>query len=316
MKSFDMKPRKPEQTLKQKIYYKIFYYPRFFLFIAVRLFYIFCYTYGIWELPLPKKTILYLSDEYVEKWTKKFLDTYQPNHTDNMYNSNVDTCFYDKCEYKEAVEVENNDLEKKWRTRILMENTPRGNVIMYYDAFKQGFVYYSDNSNIPYPIMNAVVMKYVLLYRCRDFFVDENIVPEDNKSPFIDLYINEKPAKKTKESDDSNNAESMSISTQSDVFAKLKTYNTVSSKIVSTENPDNLNNESNKTEPEKTYARNRIVHLGKISNFRFIQSQKRPVGIQFTSSLLDGLKTESLVQKQVFSYKDYKKLKDTISIVG
>ena len=127
MKPIENIPRKTEPSFMRKIYYRVSYYPRFFLFIMVRLFYVFCYTYGIWELPVPKKTIMNLSDEYVEKWTKRFLDSYQLTTTDTSdncsshpvdfsgscsrdakenvnYNSNIDECFYDKQSYKLAVE--------------------------------------------------------------------------------------------------------------------------------------------------------------------------------------------------------------------
>jgi hypothetical protein len=81
------------------------------------------------------------------------------------------------------VQEENNELEKTWRRRILFENTPRGNIMMYYDAFKQAFAYSSDQQ-IPYPILNACAMKYVRIYRCLDFFLDSNTLPNDRVSPF------------------------------------------------------------------------------------------------------------------------------------
>ena len=77
--------------------------------------------------------------------------------------------FYNKKEYKQAIKEENNDLEKKWKSNILYKNTPRGNILMYYDAFKLGFVYTCDTS-VSYDILNALAMKYVTEFRCLDFF--------------------------------------------------------------------------------------------------------------------------------------------------
>jgi hypothetical protein len=59
----------------------------------------------------------------------------------------------------------NTELEKMWRTRILFENTPRGNVIMFYDPYKLGFSFYCDQKIISYDILNAIATKYVRMFR-------------------------------------------------------------------------------------------------------------------------------------------------------
>jgi hypothetical protein len=102
-------------------------------------------------------------------------------------NSNIDNRFYLKEAYEEATKEQNGDLEKEWRKRILMEYTPRGNVIMYYDAYKRGFSYYAD-THISYPLLNAVAMKYVCMYQCLDFFIDENVHKDVSDSPFLRIH--------------------------------------------------------------------------------------------------------------------------------
>jgi hypothetical protein len=162
---------------------------------------------------------------------------------------------------------------------------------------------------MPYFLINAVVMKYVLLYRCRDFFLDDQITPENKHSSLLNISSKPEPSTET-----TTNNESITKSGEkppilkSSAFAKLKNYNTVSGKL-SSPNPQTDKNESDKND-EKNYTRNKIIYYGKISNFNFLQKTKVVKHVAFSSDLLDGLKSNSEVQRQVFSYKDFKKLKD------
>ena len=104
-------------------------------------------------------------------------------------NKNVEKIFYDKKQLVEILVQQNNELEKIWKSRILIEKSPRGNIIMYYDAYKQGFAYYSDTNGIPYNILNAVAMRYVINFQCRDFFMDNEYVDEQKESPLIKIYL-------------------------------------------------------------------------------------------------------------------------------
>lgn len=153
----------------------------------------------------PAKPISTLSQDeiYVQKAKQQFLDTFLQEGILNKpcgvnYNENIPSVFYDISDYKYAVLLDKNDLELSWKRRILMQSTPRGNVIMFYDVYKHGFSYYADNS-VPYTVLNAVVMKYVLLYRCRHFFLDEQIVPIGCSSPFVALYCKETDTQNAKQ---------------------------------------------------------------------------------------------------------------------
>jgi len=258
------------------------------------------------------KTVLSLSDEYIEKHTRRFLETFsQDNRID--YNSGIDAIFYNKKELTELLSDENNYLEKKWRTKLLFENTPRGNVVMFYDAYKQGFQYYSDQSSIPYPILNAVSMKYVITFRCRDFFVDENILPENRRSGIIERHEEqskaEKQAKAEKESPiESESAVGKLVPSKSSAFAKFKSYNTVSAKASGSVNTTMKSSEKRIENTLKESAAapkltNSLVSMGKMSNMSFIQKgvSKTP---EFESVLLP---------KKKMSYADYKKLIDFAS---
>ena len=154
-----------------------------------------------------------------ERLTKTYSD-----ETRN-YSSNIDPAFYCKKELHEIMDNENNYIEKQWKTRILIDSTPRGNIIMFYDVYKQGFAYYSDQNSIPYTILNAVAMKYVLFFGCRDFYVDAYFLPKDYISPLAKiLFEDEKDKKQIKDDDNDIESNKKTIDINKGPFAKLKNY--------------------------------------------------------------------------------------------
>ena len=52
------------------------------------------------------------------------------------------------------------------------ETTPRGEIIMYYDAETKSFHYYSNSKNIPYSTLDAVARKYVCLHKDASIYID------------------------------------------------------------------------------------------------------------------------------------------------
>jgi hypothetical protein len=297
-------------TIKKNAVYSF----RFTLFLLIRIVYYVMYKYGIWEQPPPPVTITSLSDDYIKLQTSKFLASYENLNT-NTFSMNIEKCFYDPKLHTLAIEDVDNELEKTWKRRIMFENTPRGNIIMHYDAYKQGFVYYSDNSNIPYYVINASAMKYVIMFRCRDFFMDDKITPENMHSPLLDIRNKQDTPPETANVDstatDAKTGDPPIL--KSSAFAKLKSYNTVSGKL----NTDNSKKpiEGNKAESEeKKHTRNKIIYSGKISNFNLLQTPKVVKRVAFSSALVDGLKSNSDAQNRVFNYRDFKKLKEKQSV--
>jgi hypothetical protein len=266
---------------------------------------VFYYTYAyllkvyVFFVPLPIQipvpTIIDFTNQYIEKNKKKFLDTFNIDYP--MANINIENEFYDKKAHKIVCLDSGNSLENNWRRRVLFETTPRGNIIMFYDAFKMGFSYYSDVNNLPYNLLNAVAMKYALMFCCRDFFMDDNILPKDKLSPLIKIYA-EEPEKidkiKKKVNRTNTNAKNP--------FAKLKDYKKI----------ENKSDEPDKKEVEIDNVTNRFLCLGKTVNFKFIQSLPKDAFKLngFKSNLLDHLSGETTLQNQVMNYKDFKNLRN------
>ena len=215
---------------------------------------------------------------YVDKHNTKFLNTFTDIATN--YNANIDDTFYSCEQYKIMVGHIDHPLEKQWKTKILMEFTPFGNVVMYYDVFRNGFAYYSD-INLSYNIINAVAMKYVLTFSCRDFFMDERILPEEyNKLPILKV-INEADKEREKE-DKKAKKDNDGDEDFREFYRKMKENN----------NTPFIKHRSKNAEKEKTkekakeFISNKFIYQGKIVNFQMTQKQKRmPVKIVIDTNI-------------------------------
>jgi hypothetical protein len=122
------------------------------------------------------------SDIYIKNAKKQFLEIFEEHSFHAKYNSNVSPLFYKPEELEKELIISKNELETRWNNNMLIEDTPDGNVVMYYDVYKQTFVYTCDKQ-LSFKMITAVAIKYVLEFRCIDFFVDMTILPPDYKSP-------------------------------------------------------------------------------------------------------------------------------------
>lgn len=251
-----------------------------------------------------KESFLDIDKKYILPLKTKFLSTFENKEIN--FNENIDSIFYDKKGYSNCVSESNNELETTWKTKILFENTPRGNIIMFYDAYKLGFSFYSDQNVISYDILNAAAMKYVSLFRCRDFFIDESIIP--TTSPFIKLYFTDDTKKAFKNIDKSSFVKLQNYSKNNSNKKQIANIPTsMVSNLFSFKTPTIKQEKQQSNEPEK--MKNKFLYLGKIHNFKMTQftPKKRKVLTKFTSPLLDNIKLDSNVQRQRISYSDFKK---------
>lgn len=260
------------------------------------------------------------TETYFEKQKKLFISTFDIPDSATKMNENMDKEFYDIEEYKKTIVVENNDFEKKWKTRVLYEYTPRGNIIMFYDVFKKGFSYYCDQQSIPYNILNAIAMKYVRIYSCRDLFIDDKITPKDHPSPLLKIKEIEEKTEKSKIQEEYQKNGINKDALNKGPFAKFKKYNS-EDKNKNNKNIDKTKNENDKdlhkdndknetnNEKEKKYNLNKFIFLGKTINFSFTQkTEKKNRKIIFENSKFSSIfEKEHDLQKEVLSYRDFKK---------
>lgn len=226
--------------------------------------------------PIPKlKSVKNIQIEYSEKYKPRFLESF--NDVVTEWDSNIDAIVNDKEKLAELLEDKTNYLEKKWRSNILFENTPRGNVIMFYDIYKNAFSYYCDQSIVPYDVVNAVAMKYVMSFRCRSFFIDSNILPAVTE---VQLPTTNTPDQHIKQIE------------KDAPFAKFKSYNNATKKT--------------KISSEKDKRINSFLHLGGTRNWCPIVKTPK-------ANPINGFKTDLFPGEKKLSYVDYKKIKPVSS---
>jgi len=246
-------------------------------------------------------------ERYGEKQLNSFKHFIEHNQSNKERNSNISPEFYDKKLLSTGLQDVNNEVERVWKTRMLFEHTPRGNIVMYYDPYKLGFAYYSDNTGIPYSLLNAVAMKYVKTFRCQDFFFDnQDIKPE---SPLIKIHSEE----------DKKNLSEEEKKVSDDFKAKLKDAPFLKRKKTEQKKEDKDKKDKDKKDKEQKKTEENIdegpkyhncfVHMGKMYNLSFLNVPPviKQNKLSFSSDLLTALDQETDLQKQVMSWKDYKK---------
>jgi hypothetical protein len=279
---------------------------------------------------------------YIENEKNRFLKIMQGGEDlYKSFNTNTDAEFYDVDLYKKTMLTENNSIESKWNKNILYESTPRGNLILFYDAYKKGFSYYSDNRSLSYAILNAAAMKYTRVFSCMDLFMDDSIFPE-RPSQLLSIY--EKEEKKEAEKKKSDIPIDKELLKKAP-FAKLKKYNQSQTQTQSqplSQPPSQINSAINLSNmpgvipasntsssvsgsslPASSNTKqivnkniNKFMYLGKINNFSIIQKiPKKKVIVKKISTSYDALFQSNhelqnmCIQKDTFSYKDFKSFK-------
>jgi hypothetical protein len=212
-----------------------------------------------------------------EKTSKRYADFY--SKTTNDENSNIDAVLYEFDKRRELFEDPANFHEKQWKSRVLHENTPRGNVMMYYNPYSLSFVYHSDEQIIPYNILEQVAKKYVVIYRCKDFYIDMVARP-DNK--FLDILQKEEDSLKSKKMKVDDITKCVTTATNSvgskDVFASLKDYRSTTSNAPPTTlstpsvpSSTMIDKKKKTGDPIENKFSNKFVRIGKMCEFNILQ---------------------------------------------
>jgi len=132
----------------------------------------------------------------------------------------------------------------------LLEYTPLGNVLMYYDADKDAFMYYSDRI-LPYGYIESVARRYVITYNCTKLYLDITSPNSRSQSETSVSGISDGPKESTN---------------RGGVFAKFKSYNTP--KIVSIQ--------------QTQQKINRYTYGGKIANFMFLKKPPKKTTLSYS----------------------------------
>ena len=243
----------------------------------------------------PTKSKLSPVVKFVEDRRKQFLELYTDTSVNKNANANIDHLFYDHEQYKN-ISTTCSDLETLWKSRIMFDTTPSGNLIMYYDIYKHGFVYASDQT-ISYNILCGSAMKYCKIFYCRDFFRDNQYIPNNQLSPFTLMDIEQEKIEQRKKIQ---KRKDLRLDFDSDAFLKPKPK----PKPNETNTKPKPNETNTKPKPDETkpteFYKNIFQHIGKMRNVSILQA-------------LEYKKNNENIQQQqqekIGSYSSYKKNK-------
>ena len=107
----------------------------------------------------------------------------------------------------------------------LRETTPRGEIVVYYDAKTKSFNYYSNSKNIPYSTLDAVARKYVCLHKDPSIYVDIRDEVQKGREKLLKKDKDNK-LKLERNKDNTNNGGGMITSAKKSLFAAFKNYKT------------------------------------------------------------------------------------------
>jgi len=182
------------------------------------------------------------------------------------------------------------------KNNFILEKTPLGNVIMYYNNSRESFEYYSDNT-IPYRFLETISRKYVKTFKCKQIYFDMEFELNEfeRKQKEGQKVVLEKLLE-----DSLKVNENVDLVKKKDVFAKFKSYNTESGtgKVNRGVAPpkNSIPNNTMKKNDDKYILKdnaNRYTCEGKLANFSFLKKPDRKI----------------VDKKYAMSFADFKKMK-------
>jgi len=186
-----------------------------------------------------------------------------------------------------------NERLDKLQNNYIIEPTPLGNVLMFYNNKKDTFQYYSDNE-IPYRFLEVVGRRYVLTFNCRFLYIDMEQELK-NYGEKIEEKEREREKQREKEEESLKTQTNMfnSVSEKKNVFAKFKTYNKEAGSGRVNKAPPPKNSIPNKQQisNEKVLLKEKSNHYtreGKLSNFNILKKiDRKVVDKKYTMSFAD-----------------------------
>lgn len=220
-------------------------------------------------------------DEYEE-----YMDELEKNHREateeleKLNNEKIDLVKERENARKYVINQRNLQLKNCY----VMENTPVGNVVMFYNVDKETFEYYSDHS-VPYRFLDVVARKYVKVYNCRPLYVDMEEELNQQKEKKRKMEEEERKKQEERQNEESRQTQTTNVASASEkknVFAKFKSYNKEagSGRVNSAPPPKNSIPTKNVTaeENKNVCLKERANHYtceGRFSNFNILKKISR-----------------------------------------
>ena len=168
--------------------------------------------------------------------------------------------YKEKYNMLEEIDIDKEDLEQ-FKNKIIIENTPRGNILLYFNFETEVFDYYCDKKDIPYLYLETVARKYVTQYNCKQIFVNMADELKKDSQENIKQNVSGNTRQSIKQYVPDNKQISQIV--QKTPFAEYKKYNKNISR-------------GNKNDTKKYILKensNRYSYCGKISEYSFLKDQ-------------------------------------------
>lgn len=225
--------------------------------------------------------------QYIQNFAKSTFNIINKTNTCNLTEAiNLPIFYENKYETKYKMISQSIDLTEEklnsLKNNIIMEFTPLGNVILFYDNEKKAFNYYSDKV-IPYRYLDVCSRKYVLTYFCKEIYIDLK-----NE---IKLGIDKQSASLL--SPEINPIQPPTIEVKRGPFAKFKNYGLekplipkkrVSNRIVSKYAKTNLEQPILGGLMVLKERVNKYVYMGKLSGYNFLKTSQKKLEVDDTIS--------------------------------
>ena len=200
---------------------------------------------------------------------------------------------------------------KKFKKNYVIEHTPLGNVLMFYNHDKLAFEYYSDLT-IPYRYLETVARKYTLTYNYRPLYIDMEEELKEYEKKLEEKEVREKELREKEENDKIklSNSNSNVNTKPKDVYAKFKSYNkeagtgrvntapppknTIPQARVTVNLKDKKDGNGNSEKMLLKETSNRYSYQGKFLNFNILQKVDKKV----------------VDKKYALTFADFKKMKN------
>jgi hypothetical protein len=189
------------------------------------------------------------------------------------------------------------------KDKIINEETPRGEVILFYNKETDTFFYYCNSKEIPYQYLEAVSRHYVCIHDCKDIYIDP-----DKKKKLEDMGAGVGIANLSDDEIVPNNAvkESDTNSNSKSVFASFRNYN-----------KENVKIDKNKVANVVEDKVNRYTYKGKLEDYDKERCDEEIVEVDFSSfkkmmQTNDGVIANRVVDNQRDKGVDFDDKKDSV----
>ena len=177
-----------------------------------------------------------------------------------------------KPEFKELEECSLSDEQlNSLKNNILLEETPKGDILMFYDHEHGYFKFYCTTKELPYATLETVARKYTINNNCKSIYIcfDEAVSNAIERKTSLESIKNSLKENEISRADDTGS------SIVQNVFASFNSYN---------KKGGNVGKKSTATECIKNNV-NRYKYCGKIEEYKIIQEKQQEdvIKIDFAS---------------------------------